>query len=107
MSIDPILKSALEKAFSEELLTQELYQKFLAAAENGLTPEQLQQALEALKQAEEKYAAAKVAYDAKVKTINEKHFQDLKRVVPKVMGRLEEKDRTTEGASAEKLLNTL
>ena len=107
MLIDPsnyMLKTALEQS---PALTEEMRQKFLAAAEKGLTPEQVSSALAALKKAEEQYAAAKAAYDAKTKEINEKHLADLKRVVPKVMQQVEVKERVTKDSKAEKLLNNL
>ena len=107
MVIDPshsMLKTALEQS---PALTEEMRQKFLAAAEKGLTPEQVSSAMAALKKAEEQYAAAKAAYDAKVKEINEKHLADLKRVVPKVMQQVEQKDREQDTHSAEQLFNQL
>lgn len=107
MVLDPTLKIAIEKAASQGLLSDEVRQKLLAAGEKGLTPEQVAAALAALKKADEQYAAAKTAYDAKTKEINEKHLAELKRVVPKVMQKLEGKDREHDTQSAEQLFNRL
>lgn len=104
MVIDPTLKTALDQS---PALTEEMRQKFLAAAEKGLTPEQLAQALLAIKQTGEKYAAMKTAYDAKKAEIDKKYLEDLKRVVPNVMVKIEEKERAIEDVSSEKLLNNL
>lgn len=107
MTLDPTLQAALEKAVSQGLLTDEVRQRLMAAAEKGLTPDQLAAALAAFKKADEQYAAAKTAHDAKVKEINEKHLAELKRVVPQVMKKLEVKDREHDTQSAEQLFNKL
>jgi ribosomal protein S20 len=101
--MDSALKDAIENS---SLLTDEQKKRFLEKSED-LSPEQVEKAIGALKDSNEKHAALLEESAKEEEEINQKFLAELKQLAPKVMKEMEAQEHAAEETELKDTLSEL